>query len=87
MLDDMMSFNQGLTLWGSSKAIKKWDEWRALSGKTPADPYALLHGMEIVLIQLRKDMGEKRGLKQGDLLKLFINDYDEAMRKNKGGWS
>lgn len=81
MLDDMMCFNQGLTLWGSSKAIKKWDEWRALSGKTLANPYDLLHGMEIVLIQLRKDMGEKGGLKQGDLLKLFINDYDEAMRK------
>lgn len=85
MLDDMMSFNQGLTLGGSSKAIKKWDKWRALSGRAPVDPFDLLHGMEIVLIQLRKDMGERRGLKQGDLLRLFINDYDEAMRKRGGG--
>lgn len=36
--------------------------------------------MEKVLMQLRKDMGEKHKLKQGDLLKLFVNDYDEAMR-------
>lgn len=84
ILNDMMSFNQGLTLWGSSRAIQKWDEWRILSGKNPVNPYDILHGMEAVLIQLRKDMGEKRGLKQGDLLKLFINDYDEAMRKKSG---
>lgn len=81
MLDDMMRFSRGLTLWGSSKAIKKWDEWRALSSNPSIDPYSLLHGMEIVLIQLRRDMGEKRGLKQGDLLKLVINDYDGATQK------
>lgn len=34
--------------------------------------------MERVLIQLR-DMGQGRGIKQGDLLKLFINDVDEKI--------
>lgn len=83
MLDDMMEFNQGLTLWGSSKAIKKWDEWRIMSSREAGEPYEIMHGMEAVLIQLRIDMGEKRGLKQGDLLKLFVNDYDEVMQKSK----
>lgn len=81
ILKDMREFNQGLTLWGSSKAIRKWDEWRLVSAKQLSDPYAVLHGMEKVLMQLRKDMGEKHKLGQGDLLKLFVNDYDEAMRK------
>lgn len=81
MLKDMMEFNQGLTLWGSSKAIRKWDEWRLDSAKGVKNPYDVLHGMEKVLIQLRKDMGEKRNLKQGDLVRLFVNDYDEVMKK------
>ncbi|WP_165253098.1 hypothetical protein [Adlercreutzia sp. ZJ304] len=84
ILKDMMEFNQGLTLWGSSKAIQKWDEWRLISSKQLSDPYAVLHGMEKVLMQLRKDMGEKHKLKQGDLLKLFVNDYDDAVKKNTG---
>lgn len=83
LLEDMTQFSQGLTLWGSSKAIKKWGEWRTMSAKEPANPYDIMHGMEAVLVQLRKDMGEKRGLQQGDLLKLFVNDYDEAVDKRQ----
>lgn len=82
ILRDMMEFNQGLTLWGSSKAIQKWDEWRHAGTKQLDDPYAVLHGMEEVLMQLRKDMGEKHELNQGDLLKLFVNDYDKASNNN-----
>lgn len=79
MLKDMTDFNQSLTLWGSSKAIQLWDEWRLMSvGKQPS-PRELMLGMERVLIQLRRDMGQKRGLKQGDLLKIFINDVDEKI--------
>lgn len=81
MLKDMMEFNQGLTLWGSSKAIQQWDEWRLIGAKQSSDPYAVLHGMERVLMQLRKDMGEKHKLKQGDLLKLFANDYDDVVKR------
>lgn len=78
VLDDMNDFNKGLTLWGSSKAIRLWDTWRLSSvGKTPK-PEDLLLAMERVLIQLR-DMGQGRGIKQGDLLKLFINDVDEKI--------
>lgn len=81
MLDDMNDFNKGLTLWGSSKAIRLWDTWRLSSvGKTPK-PEELLLAMENVLIQLRRDMGQGRGIKQGDLLKLFINDVDEKILK------
>lgn len=42
-----------------------------------------MHGMEDVLIQLRKDMGERENLKQGDILKLTINDYDESIGGKK----
>lgn len=79
MLSDMNDFNQSLTLWGSSKAIRLWDEWRlATVGKQPPAS-ELLFAMERVLIQLRRDMGQGRGLKKGDLLKLFINDVDTLL--------
>lgn len=79
MLSDMNDFNQSLTLWGSSKAIRLWNEWRlATVGKQPSAS-ELLFAMEKVLIQLRRDMGQGRGLKRGDLLKLFINDVDTLL--------
>ena len=82
MLDDMNEFNQSLTLWGSSKAIRLWDEWRLSTVDKKPDPSELLFAMEKVLIQLRRDMGQGRGLKQGDLLKLFINDIDSLQNKS-----
>lgn len=39
--------------------------------------------MEKILFQLRKDMGQRGGLAKGDILKLYINDFDEAIRKKR----
>ena len=70
-----------LTLWGSSEAIKTWGNWRVSSSKGITDPHELLFGMEEVMIQLRKDMGLKRGIKKGDLLRLSVNDIDNYIGK------
>lgn len=78
LLDDMYAFHESLMLWGSSKAIKMWAEWRNAASKSPS-PQELLLAQEAIIIQLRKDMGQKRGLQKGDILKLFINDVDEAV--------
>lgn len=78
-------FTQGLTLWGSSKAIRAWGNWRVASAKNPSNPNDLLFGMEKVLIQLRKDMGLKHGLAEGDLLRLIVNDIDDHIGSNKKG--
>lgn len=76
-------FTKELTLWGSSKAIKAWGNWRTESARNNLDPKELLFEMEKVLIQLRKDMGLKHGIKEGDLLRLSINDIDEYIPPNK----
>ncbi len=39
--------------------------------------------MEKVLIQLRKDMGLKRGIAEGDLLRLTVNDINDYIGQNK----
>lgn len=78
-------FTKELTLWGSSKAIKAWGNWRVASSRGLNDPRELLFGMEKVLIQLRKDMGLKRGIAEGDLLRLTVNDIDDYLGQNRHG--
>ena len=76
-------FTKELTLWGSSKAIKAWGNWRVASSRELSDPNDLLFRMEKVLMQLRKDMGLKRGIAEGDLLRLTVNDIDDYTGKNR----
>jgi hypothetical protein len=76
-------FTKELTLWGSSKAIKVWGNWRIASSRGLDDPKDLLFGMEKDLIQLRKDMGLKRGIAEGDLLRLTVNDIDDYIGHSK----
>lgn len=83
LIDLFNHFTKELTLWGSSKAIKAWGNWRVASSRGFNDPKDLLFGMEKVLIQLRKDMGLKRGIAEGDLLRLTANDIDDYIGQNK----
>lgn len=79
LIERMYEFNQGLTLWGSSKAIRLWNEWRQSTTEDKPNPTEALLKMEKVLIQLRKDMGQKGDLRDGDILKITLNDYDSAI--------
>lgn len=85
LLNLFNQFTKELTLWGSSKAIKAWGNWRVASSRGLNDPRELLFGMEKVLIQLRKDMGLKRGIAEGDLLRLTVNDIDDYLGQNSHG--
>lgn len=76
----MKEFNKALTLWGSSKAVRVWGKWRVSSGKGEVDPGDVMFGMEAVMIQLRRDVGQRR-LSKGDLLRLTVNDIDEVLKK------
>lgn len=78
-------FTKELTLWGSSKAIQLWGNWRVSSSRATSDPEELLFGMEQVLMQLRKDMGLKRGIRKGDLLRLIVNDIDNYLGGTSSG--
>lgn len=85
LFDFFNQFTKELTLWGSSKAIKAWGNWRVASSRGLNDPRELLFGMERVLIQLRKDMGLKRGIAEGDLLRLTVNDIDDYLGQSRHG--
>lgn len=83
MIDDISEFSQALTLWGSSRVIKKWIKFREIIQENPAKTENLFI-LEEIVFEIRKDMGQKRkGLKQGDLLSFFVNDIKNHLPKNK----
>lgn len=79
MIDDISKFSQGLTLWGSSRVIKKWIKFREVCLDKEKTTQNLLF-LEDIVFEIRKDMGQgKKGLKKGDLLSFFINDIKEYL--------
>lgn len=76
----LTQFNKELTLWGSSKAIRAWGNWRKESSAGSGGPFQTLFEMERVMVQLRKDMGMRRGIRKGDLLRLMVNDIDSVLK-------
>lgn len=76
MVNDMRSFSQDLTLWGSKKVAYKWVRFR-LNGAKPDAAKDNLFVLESILNEMRKDMGVKKA-KKGKLLSFFVNDIENA---------
>ncbi len=74
-----LDFTEKLIIWGDSAVIKAWEEFRIHSWKDN-DQATALEGFvkfERFIKALRKDLGnDNKNLKDGDLLRLFINDFD-----------
>lgn len=70
MINDMISFSQELTLWGSKKVADKWVKFR-LNGSNPDYAQENLFVLEDIMNEMRKDMGVKR-TKRGKLLSFFL---------------
>lgn len=84
MLDDIFSFSKKLTLWGSSKVIRKWLAFREISQEQNNNPTDNLFILEEIIFEIRKDMGQKKSrLKQGDILAFFVNDIKDYIPKDK----
>lgn len=84
MLDDIFSFSKKLTLWGSSKVIRKWLAFRKISQEQNDNPTDNLFILEEIIFEIRKDRGQKKNsLKQGDILAFFVNDIKDYLPKDK----
>ena len=82
MAKDILQFSKKLTLWGSNRVIKKWLQFRADSQSAVADSTGNLFILEDIIFEIRKDMGQRKGLlDKGDLLAFFINDIKAYVRK------
>ena len=84
MIKDINDFNSKLSLWGSPKVVKKWNDFRqkSLEGNKQLEPKELLNDVEEVINEMRKDLGSK-STKKGELLSIFINDSENLLRKRK----
>ena len=84
MIKDINDFNSKLSLWGSPKVVKKWNDFRqkSLEGNKQLEPKELLNAVEEVMNEMRKDLGSK-STKKGELLSIFINDTENLLGKRK----
>ena len=79
MIEDLSKFSRQITLWGSSKVVKKWVKFRE-NGANPKTAGENLFLMEEIMNEMRKDLGLQK-VKKGELLAFFINDIKTAMKK------
>ncbi len=78
MLEDLSKFSKQITLWGSSKVINKWIQFRENVANTDKAKENMLL-MEEIMNEMRKDLGLKK-VKKGNLLGFFVNDIKEALK-------
>lgn len=81
MLEDLSKFSRQITLWGSSKVVKKWVKFRE-NGAKPDTGTDNLFLMEEIMNEMRKDLGLKK-VKKGNLLAFFVNDIKEVLKVKK----
>lgn len=81
MIADLSKFSKKITLWGSSKVVNKWVEFRE-NATDPNSATENLFIMEDIMNEMRKDLGLKK-VKKGNLLAFFINDIKQVMKGNK----
>ena len=74
-------FAREVILWGSNKVVADYSNFtRAIRALPGGEPLTVLLGFEGVLLAMRRDLGHtNRGLKKGDVLRLFITDIDQVL--------
>ena len=84
MLQFIVDFNRRLIVWGSDSVIKEWSLFKGLHEVGNSPPEMTLIAIERILYAIRADMGHKnKGLGQGDLLAIFINDVSSYLHGQK----
>lgn len=71
------AFTEKIIVWGGPGVIKAWTDFRLYNwtGDNPIGGFAKLEGL---MKAIRTELGNSNmTLQEGDLLKLFINDFDE----------
>lgn len=80
-------FARELILWGSGRVLADYSHFTAEIQAAPdeAARQSALFSFEKTLLSLRIDVGHSnRGLKQGDVLRLFVTDIDKVLAARRG---
>lgn len=76
IVETFEEFHRFLLLWGTPKMIREFAVWSALASHD--DPRVQVQATERFLLAIRADLGGKSP-ETGELMRIFINDYDEVM--------
>lgn len=82
-MEFLRGFTQKLLVWGSDEVLREYVSFQkmaTLGAETEGmNPRASLLSLEQLMLAMRKDLGHKnKGLDPGDLLRTFVNDWDDA---------
>jgi hypothetical protein len=76
-----------VVLWLPEPVLAAYNRFRSTTvpGELAADSYDLIFAFEDLLLAIRKDLGHSNaGINRGDLLRLWINDVDDALLASLG---
>lgn len=75
----MGAFTEKVLVWGSEEVIRAWGRWKKLAAtEDPVQQRLGLDALEDFFLALRKDLGlSNKNLQRGDVLRLWINDWDQ----------
>lgn len=79
----LSEFSQKMMVWGGDDVLIAWGEFRTKSTKVneSGDSAELINEFENLVKRIRRDLGHKnRGMKPGDILRLFVNDLDDNLK-------
>ena len=78
LIEKMTEFNEAVILYGSNKVIATWGNCRIkFANPGNLDHKEIMLKLEEVLYVIREDLGfDKKGMSDGDILSLFINDLE-----------
>jgi hypothetical protein len=80
-IKQMKELTPELVAWAGDDVLAKWSQFRRVGGDL--DPLTALFGFEGILRAIRKDFGHSdTGLKDGDILGLFVNDVADYLDEN-----
>lgn len=85
--------NKKSILWLSDRTFKSYSNWKSLTSdyadkkdKSEAENLKLLYMLEDLILDIRSDIGHNnKNLERGDILKIFINGFDEYSKKINNG--
>jgi hypothetical protein len=76
VVDAFRDFTGQILVWGGAEVIKTWTTFK-LHDWQGKEPLAGFYKFEAFIKAIRKELGNKNeNLAEGDLLKLFVNDFD-----------
>ncbi|MBB5741712.1 hypothetical protein HD600_000209 [Microbacterium ginsengiterrae] len=74
-----------LIAYGSRRVILAWNNFRKVAAHSAGDANATGHAFEDLLKAMRNDLGHPTATTgRGELLRMFITDYDESALAKKG---